>query len=385
MSRSCFEVRNWASFCCRACILLALGLLTTTAAAAQECPGDFCENMVDSICDGGGFLITLTDYTPAPSGTTGFASYTYQICSPVAGTCSGNSSRSCLDNDACAKHGEGTCSRQCAVEKFHDLSHLDIPLPDLGAGSCLPATTEITASCTGGSVSYSDSSCNFTSAKSVVKCDGTLAPGHCYSMTINIAGELNQPGLGAALSVSKESTDCNNSCIAGPSCDSCIEPPIEVDECLTRTAGFWGTHPHITDDFLFVTVCGVALNEVVDGVCDSATEALCVSGGKESKGNPDYTQLVRQLTAAKLNLVATQANGGSCGSAIEARITQCEALCGASKSVIAASNCVADLTAFNESQDTFDTTPSPFDHPGPADSRYCRAANGNGLVIGKCN
>ncbi len=33
--------------------------------------------------------------------------------------------------------------------------------------------------------------------------------------------------------------------------------------------------------------------------------------------------------------------------------------------------------------DTFTVTPAPFDSPGPADPTQCRAANGNGIVIGK--
>ena len=41
------------------------------------------------------------------------------------------------------------------------------------------------------------------------------------------------------------------------------------------------------------------------GSCDSAGEALCSTPGFEFLSNPPYVVLIRQLTAAKLNLAAT--------------------------------------------------------------------------------
>jgi hypothetical protein len=110
---------------------------------------------------------------------------------------------------------------------------------------------------------------------------------------------------------------------------------------------------------------------------------MCVSPGRESKRNRAYAQLVRQLTAAKLNLAATFANGGFCGGNIQTKISQCEQLCGENQKTISESGCIDELAGFNETQDTFSVTPSPFDSPGPADPTQCRAANGNGIVIGK--
>jgi hypothetical protein len=112
---------------------------------------------------------------------------------------------------------------------------------------------------------------------------------------------------------------------------------------------------------------------------------MCVSPGRESKTNRAYAQLVRQLTAAKLNLAATVANAGFCVGDIDTTIDQCEALCGADQRTISASGCIEQLAGFNESQDTFAFTPAPFDSPGPADPTECRAANGNGTVVGKGN
>jgi hypothetical protein len=117
------------------------------------------------------------------------------------------------------------------------------------------------------------------------------------------------------------------------------------------------------------------------------TEALCVAPGQEGNKtldrNPAYAQLVRQLAAAKLNLAATAANGGSCGSEIATRIAQCESLCEANQGTISGSGCIQDLNTFNNSQDTVAITPAPFDNPGPALPAQCQAATGNGIVIGK--
>ena len=68
-------------------MLVLLSLLYGAAAGAQGlCPSDFCDHPIDSLCDSGGFRITLASYTPAAPSNSGFASYTYEICSPPAGT-----------------------------------------------------------------------------------------------------------------------------------------------------------------------------------------------------------------------------------------------------------------------------------------------------------
>lgn len=352
---------------------------------------------------------------------------------PQAGTCNGgpNDGGSCTTNGDKDCNPGVTCSRECAVDSLRELSHFDVTFPQLGGlESCLGSGTQVTGSCAandntpsdghtasvgafgpgdascfaktcGGAQGDGATPCNNDSdctgnpdgqtcvtggSNFVAKCNNTdLNPGDCITMTLNIAGETTGLGLGAAIVVDKESTACTSSCLAGPSCEPCEE--LEDGSCLTRTAGFWGTHPHITDDFLPITVCGKPLSTIPAGTCTSVIEALCVSPGRESRGNQAYAQLVRQLAAAKLNLAATAANGGDCGTEIATRIAQCEALCSANQSTISASGCIEDLDGFNNSQDTFTETPPPFDHPGPANSSQCRLANGNGKVIGKgsCN
>ena len=374
-------------------MLVASGFGAAVASAQGLCPADFCENPINSLCDAGGFRITLIDYTPAAPSESGFASYVYEICSPPAGTCSSDPSRSCLDHAKCAQFGAGTCDRECAVDSFRDLSHFDVGLPLSGVGSCLSEETEITGSCTPGPFSIGpDGSCGNAL---VAKCDAGLAVGSCYQMTIEIAGELNAPGLGAAFVVSKEAGDCNESCLAGPSCEPCDEMP-PGEECLTRTRGFWGTHPHLIAsadprslDLLPITVCGDDLTVVDHGVC-STSEALCTNA-RDRRSNPTYLALAAQLAAAKLNLAATAAlSDGACagflydGLTIEQWIASCESgFCDARKQEISASGCIEALDAFNNSQDIgFDQTPFPFDRPGPALVDECQQARGNGIYVG---
>lgn len=345
-----------------AAVALAAALVAAVPAGAQSLACT-CDDAVTSLCSAQGFRITLVGFNVDQNA--GTSSWDYQVCNET---------------------GLGT---GCDAPK--DLSHIDIELPALG--QCLTESQAVSLAQVGGfaeatlacGVSEKDPACDIFGTPGndfVAKCDvagGNVDPGECVVMRLSIAGEQPSLGPGAALTVTKAGPECAANCILGPSCESCEEPR---DECLTRTPGFWGTHPHITNLFLPVTVCGETLSAVTAGGCDSATEAMCVSPGRESRGNRAYAQLVRQLTAAKLNLAATAANGGVCEGGIEATIAACEALCGADQKTISGSGCIEALAAFNESPDTVPITPAPFDHPGPANPSHCQEANGNGVVIG---
>jgi hypothetical protein len=406
------------------------------------CEGVDCALLADSVCSDAGFQVRLTNYTAASGTTSGVASYTYEICSPAAGICQGGNGiradESCLDDGFCQSKGqqtdpEASCSRECAADSFRGLSHFDVTFPELGAAnSCLSGTNSVTGTCavttnTSGTAAVGgfvlgDSSCfeNGTSQNSVAKCDSTnLQPGDCIRMTVNIAGETNGLGLGAAVVVDKEATTCTSSCLAGPSCDACDDDE-DGGACLTRTLGFWGTHPWITNDYDPVTVCGAPLdcNDAADGKsnpscgygsCNDVMEGLGSSPGQEgikNSGGASYVSLVKQLTAAKLNLNATAATseGGTCsdwsyeGESIDDVIARCEGLCGASQSTISGSGCIEALDAFNNSEDTgYTQTPAGFDRPpvndfggvSGADSSSFTAAQGNTkktkLVVGKNN
>lgn len=349
--------------------LWMVAALVAGAALAQVCT---CDNTTDSICVSGpsgngfqGFAVELVSFDIDQNA--GTSEWIYEICD------------------------KGPLDPDCPSDKA--LSHIDVVLGDLSA--CLNPTAQITfekhADSAGDGadlicvVEDGDPSCPADEGL-VAKCDvggNALLPGDCVQMKLSIAGETVDLGAGAIQVQSKAGPGCALNCLLGPSCEPCDGGPPPSDECLTRTPGFWGTHPHITDRFLPVTACGEDLTTVDAGSCDSATEAMCVSPGRESKKNRAYAQLVRQLTAAKLNLAATAANGGFCGGAIDTRIAECEALyCNAKQKEISGSGCIEDLAAFNESLDTFAVTPPPFDRPGPADPTDCRQANGNGVLIG---
>jgi hypothetical protein len=391
------------SWKCRCAVLVAALVLLAAPAAAQFPIGEICKGLEDlcqpprSACSASGFKITLTAFSPANPSDGGVASYTYTICSPPAGVCTGTVrlGEPCLEHNFCRRKGTrvdqtATCTRECATDEFRNLSHFDVVFPAIGA-SCISEGTVVTGSCSVGDFVgdfvLGDAACFGAQGGSqnfVAKCDNTptLQPGECLTMTVNIPSE--EVGLAAAVVVDKAGPNCTGTCIAGPSCEKCGTPP-EPGGCLTRTAGFWGTHPHVTAQFLPVTVCGVSLGTTLAGSPTSATEALCVAGGVECKSNTAYVQLVRQLAAAKLNLAATAANGGTCGDAISALITKCESLCTADQKTISASGCIQLLDAFNNSVDTLTPTPAPFNNPGPADPTQCQTANGNGIVIGKSN
>jgi hypothetical protein len=442
-----------SSIVARLGLVAAVLSLSAGSVAAQVSPPDLsvCDGVdaceaPESVCDAGGFTVTLTSYVPAPSDPGGSATYVYTVCAPANdGTCS-DSGAACLDHsdcrhNQCQKGGphEGTCSQDdttpctgdeecntatcsgdCRVEKFKDLSHADVVFPELGGvESCLGETTEVTVACHSPARgdyagTLGDGSC-FSSSSPVAKCDSpNLGAGECVTLTLTIAGELNEPGLGAAVVVDKPGNVCESSCIAGPSCDPCVAPPPPPGEqCLTRTIGFWGTHPWVTNDFTPVTVCGKTLGcsgasngvsnpTCLAGSCTSVIEGLCSIPSEDS--NQAYVAMVRQLTAAKLNLNATAAllDGDTCGGftyggeTIQQWIATCEALCGASKATISASGCIEALDAFNNSPDAIDdVTPSPFDRPSiddfgnvsGADPEQCTIAHGTGgnkkLVIGK--
>jgi hypothetical protein len=348
----------------RSLLLFAAGALVafaTLPASAQVCT---CDTLPTGICSAQGFEITLVSHEV--DGDAGVSTWDYQVC-----------------NDA-------GVPGDCVPPK--DLSHIDIDLP--GLGSCLSLSQSMSLVQTGGfasaalscGISEKDPSCDLFGTKGtdfVAKCDvatGNLDAGECVTMRLSIAGETPVLGRGVATTVTKAGPDCLADCIAGPSCSPCEQPP--EDACLTRTPGFWGTHPHITNLYLPQTVCGQSIDTVLAGSCSSATEAMCVAPGKESKGNPQYAQLVRQLMAAKLNLAATAAAGGTCDAGFSALVGQCEALCASDGATIDASGCIEGLAAFNESVDTFGSTPAPFDRPGPANPRECQKANGNKVLIG---
>ena len=157
--------------------------------------------------------------------------------------------------------------------------------------------------------------------------------------------------------------------------------------CLTRTPGFWGNHPHITADFLPLTVCGVPLDTVEAGSGTSATEAICSVGRDGKILGPQLTQLVRQCTAALLNVAASASGGGNCPGDLPPLTSLLDGCCGAASVCtgdpvegLTIQSCIDQLDAFNNSPDTLPPF-GPFVNPGPADSSKCRDSRNNGVVV----
>ena len=332
-----------------------------------------CDTTGTSSCTPNGYRVILKDFSVDQNA--GESVWTYSVC-----------------NEAGMDTG---CSPS------YPLDYIDFGLPMIG--NCMTEGQSITMTQVGGFANATvtcesvleDNICEITQLYSedhISECQivapSTLDAGECVDLELRIAGEMPTLGAGFSLAIAKlvPFPDCSRTCIQGPSCTPCTPPPPpDVHECLTRTIGFWGNHPHITQLYANesspITVCGQSLTKIEAGTCDSITEALC-SNAKDNKNTP-YLALVRQLAAAKLNLAASSGIDGSCGNEIAARIAQCEQLCDAGKSAISNSGCIEDLDAFNQSQDDVGTAIAPFDQPGPANPEYCQDARGNHLAIGK--
>jgi hypothetical protein len=446
-------------------VVSVLGLVQAKALAGGITPPDLavcdevnqCEAPDMGCKDGHTLSVTFKAGNTMP---TGYATYMYHVCSPAKGTTctySGGTTKNpgggCADDNACqlscgGPSGSrtcsgttiscdtagtsdpkcaGTCNRVCDVPDFQALAHFDVPLTDLfGASGCVDSGAMVTVECTEGSEGLDASPC-FTSTDEVATCkDPMLDFGECFDMTISIPSETVLPGLANAVLVDKEADVCSSICFQGPSCDPC-GGETEGELCLTRSLGFWGTHPWITNDYAPVTVCGntIGCDGAGDGKsdpsceydhCDDIMEGLGSIGG-ELKTNQPYVAMVKQLTAAYLNLNASSGLfDGSCSSfcwnndtkmqvpdedgtcpenteSIQDVIERCEGLCDADKSTISSSGCIEALDAFNGSDDVLpdDTTPPPFDRPPVDDSGNISGAdptsftksNKDKVVIGK--
>jgi hypothetical protein len=161
-------------------------------------------------------------------------------------------------------------------------------------------------------------------------------------------------------------------------------PPL----CLSRTPGFWGNHPFLITgsdprslDLLPLEVCGTTLDNTDSGSDTSTTEAICSVGTDGKILGSQLTQLVRQCTAALLNVAASTELGGDCEGAFpEVDFAGC---CGPDSActgggTLSVGECLGQIGGFNESES--DTLSFPFT-TGPANSRECRASKGNGVVV----
>jgi hypothetical protein len=163
--------------------------------------------------------------------------------------------------------------------------------------------------------------------------------------------------------------------------------PAPGKGCFTHTPGFWGNHPAITSQFLDVEVCGVTIDNVLADSPTSAIEAICSVGRDHDILGPQLTQLVRQCTAAALNIAASTEGGGNCSAQFPNLDQQMAACCSAQSACtgnapagFTVESCIETLDAFNNSIDTLPPF-GPFIGSQRADSSVCRDSRNNGVVV----
>jgi hypothetical protein len=219
-------------------------------------------------------------------------------------------------------------------------------------------------------------------AVTVAPADFNLAAGESQIVTGSVGPLAANACNTASITCTVETTGVEVTVDADAVC------PAPGEGCFTHTPGFWGNHPAITSQFLNVEVCGVTIDNVLAFSGTSAIEAICSVGRDGEILGPQLTQLVRQCTAAALNIAASGEGGGNCSSEFPNLETQMDACCSAQSACtgflppggFTVNSCIEILDAFNNSIDTLPPF-GPFVSPGPADSSACRDARNNGVVV----
>ena len=232
--------------------------------------------------------------------------------------------------------------------------------------------------------------------------NGSLTPVN-FSLGLNgsqsTTGNIAVPASPSCNTVSVTCDVATGGTITKAANDLCeFTPP--TGNCITRTPGYFGTHPAQTD-FLMgsgLAVCGLTLTEVANNTNNSATEDLCENNNDANSNNvqatsPQQLQLIRQCTAAALSLVLS-GNGGGIGagelactsfSNIQTKFESCcttggGGLCssGASPAAIDGSGCIGFLDSFNNQFDNV-SFPQGFINEN-AEPGFCQASSGNHWV-----
>jgi hypothetical protein len=178
----------------------------------------------------------------------------------------------------------------------------------------------------------------------------------------------------------------------------CNVPPPPGD-CISRTPGYWGTHPNQTDSVIngSLTVCGITLtgfgqpltaNSAVEDLCESNQDAV---SNNVQKTSDQQLQLIRQCTAAAINMklsgngdVAAGLQACSSFPNIATTFGNCcvgpTSVCdsGQTAQFISNSGCIGTLDAFNNQFDNI-SFPDGFVNES-ANPTACGVANGNHWV-----
>src|SRR5437667_82845 len=249
-------------------------------------------------------------------------------CVPATGLCTAkDDSTPCSDTDGnlCTTAG---CEKNAA-----------------GVGVCLQTHTQKT-DCT---VNECNLGCVPATGLCTAKDDSTPCSDTDGNLCTTAGCEKNAAGVGVCLQTHQGMTTCGG--------------------CFTRTPGFWGTHPVITQKVLGngLPSCGLVVNTTAAATPVSSTEDIC-SVGTDSGANhtsPQPLQLIRHCISAALNLAATAhaPQPGDCNSVFPG-ITQMFNTCctgptrvcdsGASPGAIDASGCIGTLDRFNNLETTVD-------------------------------
>jgi len=247
--------------------------------------------------------------------------------------------------------------------------------------TCPPGGTDVgsTATVNGGVFGLAVGDSNITTPDTADIDSSLLTANYCNTAHLSCT-------VGAATATADSSTVCN-------------VPPPPPGSCISRTPGYWGTHPNQTDSVIndSLTVCGITLTGFGAPLAsNSAVEDLCESNQDANSNNVKRTsdqqlQLIRQCTAAAINL---QLSGDG---SITAGETACSAFptiattfgnccvgptstcdSGASVAAINASGCIGTLDAFNNQFDNV-SFPTGFVNE-PAKPTACGIATGNHWV-----
>jgi hypothetical protein len=165
-------------------------------------------------------------------------------------------------------------------------------------------------------------------------------------------------------------------------------PQAQNRGCLTRPPGFWASHPAIATQYLSEGLGTLPQDPQKAGDAAEAIRDLCAVGEDAARlaREPQQARLVRQCSAAHLNVAATRAGGGSCTAEVPYLRTLLERCCGVE--VLNTGNaperygiehCVAVLEGFNNTPDTLAPF-GPFLNPVTADTRACQPVGNDGAV-----
>ena len=131
-------------------------------------------------------------------------------------------------------------------------------------------------------------------------------------------------------------------------------------------------------------VGGETVVTTTDASITSAIEAVCSVGTDGKILGSNVTQLIRQCTAAELNVAASGQGGGSCSTANSVDIATligncCSTATTCTNGVLTQTQCISALDAFNSLELN---GVQIFQQPGPANSSICEASKGDGIVLG---